>query len=81
MTFKCSSCRANLKELYRGHIYNEYNLRRKSCITHFGIVSWMGFIGSQTAVMCLGKVSFILPRFDLHGGYQFGPSITLVSIY
>ncbi|XP_076144105.1 receptor for retinol uptake stra6-like [Alosa pseudoharengus] len=45
--------RANLKELYKGHIYNEYNLRRKSRVTHFGIVSWMGFTGSQAAVMCL----------------------------
>ncbi|XP_062404724.1 receptor for retinol uptake stra6-like [Sardina pilchardus] len=45
--------RANLKELYKGHIYNEYNLRRKSRVSHFGIINWMGFTGTQAAVMCL----------------------------
>lgn len=69
--FTCSSWRTNLKELYKGHIYNEYNIRRKSRVTHFGIVSWMGFTGSQAAVVCLGKGLFIAQyKADLCA-YQF----------
>ncbi|KAL2088333.1 hypothetical protein ACEWY4_015232 [Coilia grayii] len=45
--------RDNLKVLYKGRIYNEFNIRRKSRVSQFSIVNWMGFTGSQVAVICL----------------------------
>ncbi|XP_063045218.1 receptor for retinol uptake stra6-like [Engraulis encrasicolus] len=45
--------RDNLKVLYKGSIYNEFNIRRKSRVSQFSVVHWMGFVGSQAAVVCL----------------------------
>ncbi|XP_030620983.1 receptor for retinol uptake stra6-like [Chanos chanos] len=46
--------RVNLRGLYRGEIYNAYSCQRRIRPSQPGVVSWMGFVSYQTAVICLG---------------------------
>ncbi|KAL1007589.1 hypothetical protein UPYG_G00088800 [Umbra pygmaea] len=48
--------RSNLQGLYRGDIYNVYNCQKTIRPSQPGLVCWMGFVGYQAAVVCLGLV-------------------------
>ncbi|XP_044076958.1 receptor for retinol uptake stra6-like isoform X1 [Siniperca chuatsi] len=46
--------RSNLKGLYKGDIYSIYNSQKTIRPSKPGIVCWMGLIGYQAAIVCLG---------------------------
>ncbi|KAI3377345.1 hypothetical protein L3Q82_008552 [Scortum barcoo] len=46
--------RSNLKGLYKGDIYSIYNSQKAISPSKPGIVCWMGLIGYQAAIVCLG---------------------------
>ncbi|XP_069021835.1 receptor for retinol uptake stra6-like [Embiotoca jacksoni] len=46
--------RSNLKGLYRGDIYNIYNSQKTIRPSKSGVACWMGLMGYQAAIVCLG---------------------------
>ncbi|XP_027029406.2 receptor for retinol uptake stra6 isoform X2 [Tachysurus fulvidraco] len=48
--------RSNLRGLYRGDIYNVYNVQRSIRPSRPALVCWMGYTSYQAAFICLGMI-------------------------
>lgn len=57
LVYVFSLCRANLKGLYRGDIYNVYNCQRNIRASRPALVCWMGYTSFTAAHICIGIVT------------------------